>query len=123
MTLWEVNVEDLLIETLSSLNYPVFRQGSLTEDEPYPDDFFTFWNISSSDDDFYDNKETRTIWEYRICFYSNNPQHTYDVLREAILELKQCGFIIDGKGYDVASDEITHTGRGVSALYIETSNS
>lgn len=111
-------MEDRLIELLSTYGYPVIRQGSLGEDEPYPDNFFTFWNNDSSDHSNYDNDVNSTLYDYDVNFYSNSPTNTYDVLRQAITLLKANGFIISGDGYDVASDEDSHTGRGVRALYI-----
>lgn len=110
-------MEDLLIETLESFGFPVRLQGSLLEDEPYPDHFFTFWNRSSEDNTFYDNKEHSTEFEYDVNFYSINPEWVYTKLREAIKKLKSVGFIISGDGYSVASDEPTHDGRGINVLY------
>lgn len=112
-------MEDKLIEILEDFNYPVYRQGSLAGQE-YPDDFFTFWNSDSPDHAHYDNADYGTEWSFSVNFYSNNPLHTYEVLGEAIIALKAAGFIADGKGYDVQSDEITHTGRGVGLKYLET---
>ncbi|MFR7662245.1 MAG: hypothetical protein ACLUZ0_04030 [Coprococcus sp.] len=42
-------MEDQLIQLLETFEYPVIRQGSLPEDEVYPDSFFTFWNNDSPD--------------------------------------------------------------------------
>lgn len=112
-------MEDKLTELLETFGYPVFRQGSLAKDEPYPDDFFTFWNNDSSDGGHYDNEAVSTVYNYDVNFYSNSPDNTYGKLREAIAILKSEGFIISGDGYDVASDEDTHTGRGVNALYLK----
>ena len=113
-------MEDRLIELLESFGYLVIRQGSLTEDEPYPaDDFFTFWNNNSFDNSHYDNETASLIYDYDVNFYSVSPDRTYNKLREAITLLKSEGFIISGDGYDVASDEDTHTGRGVNALYLK----
>lgn len=39
-------MEDDLIEILSGFGFPVFRQGSLTDTDAYPDSFFTFWKRS-----------------------------------------------------------------------------
>ena len=112
-------MEDKLIELLESFGYPVIRQGSLAESEPYPDNFFTFWNNDSSDGSHYDNEAASSVYDYDVNLYSNSPDNTYGKLREAIKLLKGEGFIISGDGYDVASDEDTHTGRGVNALYLK----
>ena len=112
-------MEDKLTELLETFGYPVSRQGSLADDDPYPDDFFTFWNNDSGDSSHYDNDAAGTVYDYDVNFYSNSPDNTYNKLREAITLLKRNGFIISGDGYDVASDEDTHTGRGVNALYLK----
>ena len=111
-------MEDLLIDTLSTFGYSVMLQGSLLPNEPYPDDFFTFWNNSSRDGTHYDNAASSVLYRYEVNFYSNNPEHVYNVLRAAITKLRAAGFIISGDGYSVASDEPTHDGRGVDVMYL-----
>ena len=115
-------MEDLLMETLKEFGYPVIRQGSLTEDDEYPESFFTFWNNDSSGDGFYDNKDIRTEWDFDVNFYSTDPKLTYSEILKAKEKLRSVGFILSGKGYDVASDEPTHTGRGINALFMENNN-
>lgn len=110
-------MEDLLIETVGLLGYPVTLQGSLLPDEPYPDSFFTFWNDSADGTSFYSNTEGAILWAYSLNFYSTDPLLVNRVLLEAKALLKHKGFIVSGAGYDVASDEPTHTGRGISLLY------
>lgn len=112
-------MEDNLIQILETLGYPVIRQGSLSPDEEYPDSFFTFWNNDSPDHSHYDNAEYGTEWDFDVNFYSTDPEKTYKVLADARIKLKQNKWIIPGKGYDVASDEVTHTGRGMRAFYLE----
>lgn len=114
-----MSVEDILIETLETFGYPVRRQGSLAPEEAYPDNFFTFWNNGSNSDRFYDNHDNIYVYDYDVNFYSNDPEKVYTTLKQAIEKLKAVGFIISGGGYDVASDEATHDGRGVSCIYIE----
>lgn len=111
-------MEDLLISTLETFGYPVMLQGSLLPNEPYPDNFFTFWNNDSSDGTHYDNAAASVLYTYEVNFYSNNPANVYDVLRDAITRLRNAGFVISGDGYSVASDEITHDGRGVDVEYL-----
>lgn len=113
-----MNAEDLLIKTLETFGFPVRRQGSLLVKEKYPDSFFTFWNSGSNSDRYYDNKDHALISEFDVNFYSCDPDAVYTVLREAIKKLKATGFIISGDGHDVASDEQTHDGRGVSCAYV-----
>lgn len=110
-------MEDKLIETLEGLGYPVKLQGSLLPDEPYPDSFFTFWNDSADGISFYSNNEGAILWAYSLNFYSTDPLKTNSVLLEAKALLKAAGWIVSGAGYDVPSDEDTHTGRGISLLY------
>ena len=112
-------MKELLIELLESFGYPVRLQGSLGKDEAYPDSFFTFWNNDSFDGDHYDNDAICWIWDFDVNFYSTDPTLVNSILLQAKTLLKQNGFIIDGKGYDVSSDEPTHTGRGLNALIIE----
>lgn len=114
-----MDVKQLLIDTLESFNLPVYLQGSMSDDEQYPDSFFTFWNNSTADDAFFDNTESRTIWDFDLNIYSNDPAVVNTTLLAAKKQLKAVGFIPNGSGYDVISDEPTHTGRGMNILYIE----
>lgn len=112
-------MEDRLIELLEEFNYPVYRQGSLTEDEEYPDTFITYWNTDSPDHAHYDNTEYGTAWAFDVNVYSNNPEITYNLLSDIRTLLKQNKWIVPGKGYDVLSDEPTHTGRGIESYFLE----
>lgn len=110
-------MEDLLINTLSSLGYPVFLQGSLLPDAPYPDNFFTFWNDSADGDSYYSNTEGAIVWTYSVNFYSIDPTLVNSKLIDAKALLKAQGFVVGGAGYSVMSDEQTHTGRGITVVY------
>lgn len=112
-------MKDALIALLETFGYPVRLQGSLAEHEQYPDSFFTFWNNDSTDGSHYDNDAINYIWDFDVNFYSTNPTLVNTVLLDAKTLLKNNGWIISGKGYDVATDEPTHTGRGINAIYIE----
>ena len=109
-------MEDLLIEILETFGYPVKRQGSLGND-PYPDRFFTFWCRDSYDGTYYDNNPISIIEIFDVNFYSIEPDETHLMLKKARVKLKEHGFIVDGAGHDVDSDEQTHTGRGINVMY------
>lgn len=112
-------MKDLLITTLTSLGYPIFLQGSLSEEDVYPESFFTFWNNYSDGSEFYDNEEHACIWDFDLNFYSSDPELVNTKLLEAKTLLKAQGFIVTGRGYDVVSDEPTHTGRGINVVKID----
>ena len=114
-----MDVKELLINTLESFDVPIILQGSLSDEDEYPDSFFTFFNNETVDDAFYDNMESETIWNFDLNYYSIDPASVNSTLLEAKKQLKAVGFIVDGKGYDVLSDTDTHTGRGLNILYIE----
>lgn len=115
-------MEDNLINLLQSFDYPVFRQGSLTENEAYPDTFFTFWNNSEDGLSYYDNDVAIVDYDFSVNVYSTDPDIVYSLLAEARKLLKAKGWIIVARGYDVPSDEITHTGRGFEVEYLNTEN-
>lgn len=112
-------MKDLLIQALKPFNYPIFLQGSLGKDERYPESFFTFWNNSADGNSYYDNEEHSYIWDFDLNFYSSDPALVNVKLLEAKQKLKERGFVVNGKGYDIMSDEPTHTGRGINVLKIE----
>ena len=110
-------MEDLLIQILESIIPKVLRQGSMLPHEHYPEKFFTYWNDSSDGDSFYGNTETAIIWSYTVCIYCKNPNDAYSLLMEAKSKLNEAGFTVSGGGYDVMSDEKTHTGRGIDVYF------
>lgn len=111
-------MEDLLIQVLEeAFGYPVSLQGSYSPDDKYPDHFFTFWNDSADGKSFYSNDEGAIEWVYSLNFYSIDPVAVNTKLLEAKPILKANGFIVTGAGYSVMSDEVTHTGRGITVTY------
>lgn len=112
-------MEDILIQLLSSFGYPVFRQGSLTEDQAYPETFFTFWNASEDGESFYDNSTVSVLYDFDVNVYSSSPATAYSLLTAARNLLKQNGWITVSRGYDVASDEVTHIGRGMNVQFLQ----
>lgn len=111
-------MEDLLIKTLEdTFGYPVRLQGSLSADESYSEHFFTYWNDATNGTGFYSNEETAIVWQFSLNFYSTDVLLVNSILLDAKKALKKVGFIVSGAGYSVASDETTHTGRGITVYY------
>lgn len=110
---------DRLIEILETLGYTVYRQGSLAG-QSYPDSFFTFWENDSPDHAHYDNQPYGTAYDFSVYFYSNDPNLCYSVIDQTRTTLKANGWVVPSKGFDVASDEATHIGRGLQVYYLQT---
>ena len=103
-----------LLETICQT---VRLQGSFSPTEAYPPEFFTIWNNDSTDWSHYDNAPTGTVWDFTVYFYSNDPSNVITKTGAAIALLRSNGWIVDGKGYDVAADDPTFTGRAFEAVF------
>lgn len=114
-----MNVEDKLIALLETFKYPVYRQGSLAKDAPYPDTFFTFWELPQ-DENSYDNETKFVIYNFNVFVYSIDPLLLETLLANARTLLKRNNFIIIVRGFDAASDEISHTGKGFEVAFLNT---
>lgn len=111
----------LLYETLEPLGKPVYRQGSFTEDEKYPDSFYCYWNPRTDGTTHYDNAERGTVWEFVVYYYTSDAASLESGLEAAIAALRAAGFTIGGKGFQVESGEVSHEGRAVRARITERS--
>lgn len=99
-----------LFDLFDEIGLPYFRQGSMSNVE-YPSSFFTFWNIDTPNDSFYDNKETRYIEYIQVGFYTNDPNLIYSQMNDFINRAKQKGFIVQGKARDTNADQDNYFGR------------
>lgn len=110
-------MKDQLIQTLDAFGYPVRQQGSLAPHKRYPPAFFTFWNDSSDGAAFYDNGPRAHEWEFTVYFYAEDADLVETTTEAAINTLRAAGWYIDGAGYDVASGDISYTGRAFDCVY------
>ena len=112
-------MEDELIQILSSFKLPVIRQGSLAPDEDYPEEFFTFWSNDEEGQSYYDNDLFLSYEDFSVNVYTEDPDRAYELLRQARTNLKANDWIIYRRGYDVASDVITHIGKGMEVMKLK----
>lgn len=113
-------MKELLIQTLAALKIPIFLHGTLGEDEPFPPAFITFITTASDDAFEFDDTPTHTSWEYQVIIYSDDPQKLEQYAAQSRTALKGAGFIPQGKGVDIQSEEPTHTGWVANYKYIST---
>ena len=112
-------IKDKLIKELIKFGYPVFLQGTLSPDAAYPETFVTFWTDDTMDNSHYDNEAATITWDFSVIFYSSNPELVNTKPEEIRKALKQAGFIPQGRGRDIPSDEPTHTGWAQDYYFIE----
>ena len=108
-----------LITTLNSFGYPLYLQGTINPDEAYPGTFLTFWTDSTDDNTHFDNNTISVDWKFTVILYSNNPEIVNTKPNEIRSTLKAAGFIPQGKGQDIPSDEPTHTGWAMDFIITE----
>lgn len=108
---------DKLIEILESFALPVRLQGSLGEEEAYPNAFFTFFCFQGDEGSFYDDAPARCDWGWWVYFYSTDPVQVATLPVEAKQRLQDAGFHVMGMPIDTSSDEPTHTGKMLSVYY------
>lgn len=110
---------DNLLQILESFGYPVMRQGSLPQNQKYPNTFITYWNNDENGQAYYDNATASVIYDFAVNVYSTVPNTAYSLLDSIRIALLQNGWIITDRGFDVASDEITHIGRGLETQFLQ----
>lgn len=99
-----------LFDLFDEIGLPYFRQGSMS-DADYKPSFFTFWNIDTPNDSFYDNRETRYVEYVQVCFYTNDANLIYSQMDDFIARAKQKGFAVQGRAHDTPADRDDYYGR------------
>lgn len=88
----------------------LFLQGTINPNEKYPDTFVTFWTDDTGDNGHFDNEVAAYDWLFSVIVYSADAALLITKSNEIRAALKAAGFIPQGIGHDVPSDEPTHTG-------------
>lgn len=97
----------------------VYLQGTMNPDEAYPAEFVTFWTPSTDDHAHYDNAAASVDWNFSVIYYSSDPTQVNKKPFQIAADLKAAGFVQQGKGNDILSDEPTHTGWAMDFVYTE----
>lgn len=113
-------MKNKLIAVLSQYGFPVMLQGTLNPEEDYPETFITFWTDDTSDGAHFENETSSFDWAFSVMLYSSNPETVNTLPATIRAELKAAGFIPQGKGFDIPSDNPTHTGWAMEFIITET---
>ena len=97
----------------------VYLQGSMNATATYPSEFITFFTMQTNDLAHYDNAVQTVSWRFAVIYYSNDPLKVNTKPFEIATALKSAGFVPQGKGIDILSDEQSHTGWAMEFTYSE----
>ena len=110
---------DVLLQTLEKTGFPVYLQGTIAQEKEYDESFITYQITDSPLQDFLDDDATGTQWEINVIFYTSRADLLYSAPADIFAQLKAAGFIPQGKGFNIPSDEPTCNGYGNDFLYYE----
>lgn len=96
-----------------------FLQGTINPEATYPETFTTFWTNDTAEIVHYDNGAQAVAWYFGVNLYSSNPAIVNEKPKDIIATLRARGFIPQGRGRDIPSDEPTYTGWAMEFVYIE----
>lgn len=117
-----MNPKQILINAITGCGFvegkTLFLQGTLGS-AAYPDSFVTFWTDYTADNTHFDNAVHSYVWSFSVIYYSNNAANTNTIPATITAALKAAGFIPQGKGRDIPSDEPTHTGWAMDFLFAD----
>ena len=54
-------MQERIMKLLDSLGYPIYRQGSMSSTQEYPQAFFTTWNNDTWEESFYEGEARRKV--------------------------------------------------------------
>lgn len=100
--MWE-RLEEVLKAFEEEEGCPYYRQGSLLETEELPPSFVCFWNTSSPEGQFYDNKPHEAVWTWVLYVYTNKATELYSLADKLGAMCRDKGFILQGRATDLAS--------------------
>lgn len=112
-------INELLYNTLAALNYPVYLQGTYTG-ATYPESFITIITNASDDNAHYDNDATSWAWAFTVIFYSKDPVKLDTEPPKIRAALKAAGFIPQGKGFNIFTDDPNYAGWTTEYLFLES---
>lgn len=116
--MWE-KLEKVLDKFEEENQTPYYRQGSLVDTDNIPKTFLTFWNTTTPEGSFYDDKANSASWTWTVYFYTTDPSLIYSLPSQFLELAKTEGFIPQGKANDIPSGIEGYVGRFLQLKYFE----
>lgn len=116
-----MNPKQILINILKTFGFvegkTLCLQGTMNPDEAYPDEFITFWTDYTAGNEHFDDMVYSVDWHFSVMYYANDPALVNTRPFEFMTALREAGFVPQGEGNDIPSDEPTHDGWVVEYIY------
>ena len=112
-------IKEDLIGILETFCDDVYLQGTYDEKADYPSRLITFFITDAPFSAFYDDDPNYVNWYINVMFYSKDPQEVMDIPPQIIRTLKSEGYIPQGAGNDIISDDKDLTGWAMEFVFIE----
>lgn len=116
-------MEDRLISVLEGIelsqDFDVMLQGTLSDCDYEPENYFTYWCWDNVRDGFYDNEHSKNHVGFQINGYSTDRTLLTEMMEKAVEELKKNDFIIDDDITDIASDNKAYTAKMIEVYFIK----
>lgn len=116
-------MEDRLVSVLEGIelsqDYDVILQGTLSECDYEPENFFSYWCWDNIRDSFYNNERSRNLLGYQITGYSTDRTFLSEMMEKAVEELEKNDFIIEDDITDIASDNKAYTAKMIEVYFIK----
>lgn len=114
-----MSAKDELFGIFEEMGLPYWLMHQMPADEKYPSSFFTYLTTDAPFIEYHDNKPMAISWAFMIGFYTDDPGIMDITIIRLMNKLQATGWIVEGPGEDVESDEPTHTGRRLTIGKIE----
>ena len=111
--------KDLIILNKDGEKIPVYIEGDAPPVDDLPHEYFTVSEDSSSNAVTADNKAQAHLYEFTLKYYTTDVSRLYTGLNEAITQLINKGYDIEGVGYGNGTYQSKWFSRAVDVEKIE----
>lgn len=102
---------------LEEFGLMVRQQGSVPAD--MPESYITYWGDPSTDNLNVDNKTASVDYPFTVIFYTTDWENIYSRFDELISLLEAKGYVMDGRGFDIASGLDDYSARCIEVTKTE----
>lgn len=114
-----MNAKQELFDIFEEMGFEYWLMHQMPANKKYPSSFFTYLTTDAPFIEYHDNKPMAVSWAFMIGFYTDDPGIMDITIIRLMNKLQAAGWIVEGPGEDVESDEPTHTGRRLTIGKIE----